>query len=195
VNGRALRFAPAWLMGVCAGCASAPVHYYTLAPPPDKASSISATSFAIDVRVDHIPPLLNRSELAARTGPAEVTLLENERWASPVKNEIQNALRLELQRHMSALRPVSSRLTIEVDVQRFEAELGQYVLFEAFWSATFGARAASCAFQADEKIRDGYSEMIEGYQRALGAFAGTIVEELTSPTNDSGGACQESKGH
>jgi uncharacterized lipoprotein YmbA len=89
-------------VSVGVGCTSAPVRYYTLTPPPDKTLPASETTLAIDVRVVHIPPQLNRSELMVRTGPTEVTLLENERWASPVKDEIKDALRLELQRRLGA---------------------------------------------------------------------------------------------
>ncbi len=53
------------------GCTSAPIRYYTLTPPPDKTLPVSETSLAIDVRVVHIPPQLNRSELMVRTGPTK----------------------------------------------------------------------------------------------------------------------------
>jgi uncharacterized lipoprotein YmbA len=123
-----------------------------------------------------------------RTGPAEIALLENERWASPVKDEIRDALRLELQRRLGAnseLRTVIANLTITVDVQRFEAELGRHALMEASWSVssvpgsgTGEGRAATCAFRDDEKIAAGYSAMINGYQRNITALADAVVAEL-----------------
>jgi hypothetical protein len=129
-----------------------------------------------------------------RTGPTEVTLLENERWASPVNDEIKDALRLELQRRLdrlSGLRPAFTKLTLDIDVQHLEAQFGQYALLEATWSATLsatdqrsgGARATTCTFQADEKIRSGYAEIVEGYQREIAALAEVIVAVLTGPTN------------
>jgi hypothetical protein len=105
----------------------------------DNTLPASETTLAIEVRVVHIPPQLNRSELMVRTGPTEVTLLENERWASPVKDEIKDALRLELQRRlgsMTELRPALTNLTLDIDVQHLEAQFGQYALLEATWSAT-----------------------------------------------------------
>jgi uncharacterized lipoprotein YmbA len=190
VNAYCLRFALAGLLSVGVGCASAPVHYYTLASPPDKTLSASKIPLSIDVRVVHTPPQLNRSELMVRTGSTELTLLENERWASPVNNELKNAVRLELQRRLSrttGLRPAFTKLTLDIDVQQLEAELGQYALLEASWSATWSAAglpsnrapAATCTFQTDEKIRAGYPEMVEGYQRAVAALADAIVAVLT----------------
>jgi uncharacterized lipoprotein YmbA len=74
-------FALAWLVSVGVGCTSAPIRYYTLIPPPDMPSLAPQATLAIDVRVVHIPPELNRPELTVRTGPTETTLLDNEQWA------------------------------------------------------------------------------------------------------------------
>jgi uncharacterized lipoprotein YmbA len=189
-------------VSVCVGCTSAPVRYYTLTPPPDKTLPASKISLAIDVRVVHTPPQLNRSELMVRTGPAEVTLLENERWASPVKDEIKDALRLELQRRlggMTGLPPAFTRLTLDIDVQHLEAELGRYALLAVSWTASLsttgpqsnGARSTTCTFQADEKIHTGYPGIIEGYQREIAALADAVVAVLTSPAS-SIDACQKS---
>jgi uncharacterized lipoprotein YmbA len=203
VNGYYLRFALAWLVCVGVGCTSAPVRYYTLTPPPDNTLPASETTLAIDVRVVHTPPQLNRSELMVRTGPTEVTLLENERWASPLKDEIKDAVRLELQRRLgrvAGLRPAFTKLTLDIDVQHLEAELGRYTLLEASWSATLsatgqrsnGARATTCTFQAEEKIHTGYAGMVEGYQREIAALADAIVAVLTSPASGIDAPCQKS---
>jgi uncharacterized lipoprotein YmbA len=203
VNGYYLRFVLAWLVSVGVGCTSAPVRYYTLTPPPDKTLPVSETTLAIDVRVVHTPPQLNRSELMVRTGPTEVTLLENERWASPLNDEIKDAMRLELQRRlgrMTGLRHAFTRLTLDIDVQHLEAELGRYALLEASWSATLsatglrsdGARATTCTFQADEKIHTGYAGIVEGYQREIAALADAIVAVLTSPASGTDAPCPKS---
>jgi uncharacterized protein len=200
VNGHYLRFAVAWLASVCVGCTSAPVRYYTLASPPEPTLPVPQTSLAIDVRVVHTPPQLKRSELMVRSGPTEVTLLENERWASPVNDEIKDALRLELQRRqggMDTSRAAFTKLTIDIDVQRFEAELGKYALLEVSWSANLfatgaqstGARTTRCTFRADEKIGTAYAGMVEGYQREIAALAEAIVAKLMSPANGLDASC------
>jgi uncharacterized lipoprotein YmbA len=191
------------LVSVCVGCTSAPVRYYTLTSPPDKTLPASETPLPIVVRVVHTPPQLNRSELMVRTGPTEIMLLDNERWASPVNDEIKDALRLELQRRlgrMAGLRPALTGLTLDIDVQHLEAELGQYALFDVSWSATLsaagerstGARTTTRTFQADEKIRTGYAGMVEGYQREIAALADAIVALLTSPASGIDAPCQKS---
>jgi uncharacterized protein len=202
VNGFYLRFAVAWLVSVGVGCTSAPVRYYTLTPTPDKTLPASETTLTIDVRVVHTPPQLNRAELMVRTGPTEVTLLDNERWASPVNDEIKDALRLELQGRlgrMTGLRPAFAKLTLDIDVQRLEAKFGRYALLDASWSATLSAtgqrsndaRVRTCTFQADEKIDAGYAEIVEGYQREIAALADAIVAVLTSAANGIDAPCQK----
>jgi uncharacterized protein len=202
VTGYWLRVALAWLVCAGAGCTSAPVRYYTLTPPPDKTLPASETTFAIDVRVVHTPPQLNRAELMVRTGTAEVTLLENERWASPVNDEIKDALRLELRRRlgrMTGLSAAFNKLTLDIDVQHLEAEFGQYAVLEASWSATLSAigppssdaRAISCTFQADENIHAGYAEIVAGYQREIATLAAAVVAALTSAASGIDSLCQK----
>jgi uncharacterized protein len=204
VNGFYRWFAVAGLVSIGVGCTSAPVRYYSLTPMPDKTLPASQMTLPIDVRIVHIPPQLNRAELMVRTGPAEVMLLENERWASPVKDEIKDALRLELQRRLgrvTGLRSTFAKLTLDIDVQHLEAEFGRYALLEASWSATLsatgprssnGARVTTCTFQADEEIHAGYAGIVEGYQREIAALAEAIVAALTSPASGIDGPCQKS---
>jgi uncharacterized protein len=203
VNDYYLRFIIAWLVSVGVGCTSAPIRYYTLTPSLDNTVPASATSLAIDVRIVHIPAQLNRAELMVRAGPTEVTLLENERWASPLNDEIKDALRLELQRRlagMAGLRPVFARLTLDIDVQRLEAELGRHALLEVSWSAALsntgqrstGVLATTCTFQADEKIHAGYAGIVEGYQRGIAALAEAIVAMLANPASGIDAPCHKS---
>ena len=205
MKGYYLRFALAWLVyvSVGAGCTSAPVRYYTLTPPPDEALPASETTLSIDVRFVQIPPQLNRSELMVRTGPTQVTLLENERWASPMNDEIREALRFELQlrlARLTGLRPAFAKLTLDIDVQHLEAELGQYALLEASWSASLsaadqrssGARTTTCRFQDRQKIHTGYTGIVEGYQREIAALAEAIVAVVTSPESGIEASCQKS---
>jgi uncharacterized lipoprotein YmbA len=138
-----------------------------------------------------------------RTGPAELTLLENQRWASPVNEEIKDALRIDLQRRLArttVLRPCLEKLTLDIDVRHLEAQLGRYALLEASWSATFsaaappytGARAMTRTFQADDKIHAGYAGMVEGYQREIAALGEEIVAELASAKRGIDVPCQKS---
>ena len=197
------RWIVAWLVTTGIGCTSAPVRYYTLTPAPDKTIPISATTPTVDVRVVHISPQLDRAELLLRAGPTEVTVLENERWASPVSDEIKDALRLALRRRLSrttGLHGDFSKLGLDIDVQHLEAEFGRYALIEVSWSATLsggdqrsnGARAGTCAFEDYEEISTGYVGIVEGYQREIAALADGIAAVLSSSAGGIDAPCQKS---
>jgi hypothetical protein len=205
VNAKYTRLAIAWLASIGAACTSAPIRYYTLIPPPDKRLQDAEVALAIDVRITHIPPELKRSELMVRTGPTETTLLENERWASPMTDDIKEAVRLELRRQLGGMTgwpPSFTKLAIDIDVQRLEAELGRYALFEASWSASLSgtARPSGSAqltqrtFRTDEAIHSGYAAMVEGYQREIAALADDIVAVVASAARGIDVRCQTSPG-
>jgi uncharacterized lipoprotein YmbA len=198
--GRHRGFALVWFVSVCVGCSSAPIRYYTLTPPPNTTLPGLAATISIDVRVVHIPPQLKRAELMVRTGPTDVTILENERWASPVTDEVKDALHLELQRRLGSVngsRSTFAKITLDLDVQRLEAEPGRYAMLEASWRAAWsttdapstGTRATICTFRANEKIPAGYAGMVEGYQREIAALAEAIVAVLTSSANGNDASC------
>jgi hypothetical protein len=119
-----------------------------------------------------------------------------------VSDEIKEAVRLELQRRlgrMTGWHSAFARLTLDIDVQQLEAELGQYALLEASWSATLSAtsqrsdaRTGTCTFRADEAIHSGYVGMVEGYQREIAGLADAVVAALTGPASGIDAPCQES---
>ena len=201
MNAFCRRVALAWLVSVGAGCTSAPIHYYTLIPPPREPARAPQADLAIEVRIVHIPPQLNRSELMVRTGPTETALLDNELWASPIKEEIKEAVRLELRRRlgeMTGLPRSFTKLAIDIDVQRLEAELGRYARLEASWSAKLSgigeppgsARVATCTFRADEEIHSGYAGLVDGYQREIAALADAIAAGLRSSASGIEAPCR-----
>jgi uncharacterized lipoprotein YmbA len=192
------RFTLAGLACVAAACTSVPIHYYTLIPPPDRSLPESPAAFSIEVRVVHIPTELNRSELTVRTGPTQTVVLENERWASPMKGEIQDAVRLELERRlgrMSGVPPAIDQLAIDIDIQRLEAELGRYALIEASWRVTSsraarppsGAALTACRFRREATIHGGYAAMVEGYQQDIAGLADAVANAVAAALTSSAG--------
>jgi hypothetical protein len=122
-----------------------------------------------------------------------------------MQDEIKEAVRLELQRRlggMTGLPPSFTKLALDIDVQRLEAELRRYSLLQASWSANLsgagqppgGARVTTCTFRADEEIHGGYAGMIEGYQREIAALADGIAAVMTRSASDIDATCQASIG-
>lgn len=192
-----------WLTGIVAGCASAPIHYYTLAPAYAGTAVAAPLSLAVEVRVVHAPPQLKHSGLMVRKGPAEFTLLENERWASPVSGEITDALRLELQRRLAGTPGLGSgydKLVVQLDVRQLQAEFANRAWLDASFSATLTAahappaesRKVACSFRAEQNIEAGYAQIVAGYQRDIAMLADAIAAAVAEVAKGADAACQPS---
>jgi uncharacterized lipoprotein YmbA len=197
-----VRRACAWLALCVAGCTSVPIHYHTLLVPEDPHVPPAAAAMGVDVRVVQIPAFLQRPEMMVLGEPGEVTLLENEQWASPLIDEIRDAVRFELRNRLTrvadseGLRSLTT-LSVVIEVERFETRPDRYALIDATWSAS-ARRAddeanhlnfANCRFNAYERIGDGYAEIVKGYQRELAALADAIVSAL-APGEGGAASCQ-----
>jgi hypothetical protein len=74
----------AGLLAVAACSSSPPSHFYTLGAngAPSAAGTISAPSLLIEVAPVDVPSQVAKNQLVVQTGPTQVQVLEQERWAS-----------------------------------------------------------------------------------------------------------------
>ncbi|MGH8746285.1 MAG: PqiC family protein [Burkholderiales bacterium] len=167
-----------------AGCASAPIHYYTLVAPAGAAQPAApAAPYQFELLPVGIPAQADRPQLLVRQGAQGVLPLEGERWIAPLSDEARAALAADLARELNAEDasglPTGSplRLRIKVDLRRFDSVPGAYVLIEAAWSvsALAGRPAASGSAVIRERVGAGYGALVQGHQRALARLAGEIA--------------------
>ena len=89
-----------------------------------------------------LPDVVDRPNLVVRTAENQVTLLDQHRWAEPLKREIPRVLAGHLSRLLGTPRvsvfPYGAGgpgdVRVRVDVQRFESVPGQEALLEVFWT-------------------------------------------------------------
>jgi uncharacterized lipoprotein YmbA len=174
-------------------CASPPVHYHTLLPAlgnpaGGEASTPSPSAFLIDVLAVGLPAHLDQPQLVVRQGPAGVALLESERWAGPLGEELRNALSAGLASRLGtqdiaglarpARRPV---LRVKVEIRRLDAWPGDKVQLDADWALGFADEAANarlvCGGQFELPIPDCYSALVVGQQRLIAALAERIAAD------------------
>jgi len=173
--------------GLLAACGSVPTHFYTLLPPAQpNAATIAAAAFAIEVAPVAVPTEVDQAQWIVRTGQGEVALLENERWAAPLGDELRAAFADELTRllgardvYNSSKRPGQAVYHIQVHVRRFESVPGQHALIEADWSiarrdGTVGP-TLECQSRASQSVEPGYAALAVGHQRAIAAIAARIA--------------------
>jgi len=169
-----------------AGCASAPLHYYTLVAPADapmQASQLQGLPF--ELLPVSVPAQVDQPQLLVRQGGQGVVLLGSERWIAPLGDEVRSALSSDLVGALNS-QDVSGlpgnnkpRLRIKLDLRRFDSEPGSYALIDAVWSVRVLGGAASvplaCSSHLRETVGPGYAALVQGHQRAIGQLAAQIA--------------------
>lgn len=168
-----------------AACASAPVHYYTLMPAADRAQAAPASAdFQFELLPVGIPAQDDVPQLVVRQGGQSVFLLNGERWAAPLTDEVRAALAIEIARRahaqdISGAAPARGKpvLRIKVDLRRFDSVPGSYALIEATWTIRQLSSQATltCSSRISQSAGQGYAGLVAAHQRALASLAGQIA--------------------
>ncbi|MBB5189833.1 hypothetical protein HNQ50_000543 [Silvimonas terrae] len=177
-----------------AGCGSAPPeHYYALNPVAAPAG-VAPSSLSIAVAVVAIPPAVDRPQFVINQPDNSLSLLEQQRWAAPLKDQIPATLAANLSRMLGTpnvttwpqLPLPGTTWTISVSVQRFESWQDQKAVLEATWQvldkANTPVKSGRSAFE--EPVQGtGYAAMAMAHERALGKLAADIAAAVpATPT-------------
>ncbi len=181
------------------GCASAPVRYYTLVAPA--ASNGAATaSYQIEVLPVGIPEALDRPGLVVRQGEAGVAVLDRERWAGPLGEEVRRALSARLAvllgaQDVSGLAraPGQPVLRVKVEIRRLDAWLGQQVDMDADWSMGFASspqQRTVCRSRLSQSAPAGDVEALAtACQQLLNSLAQRIAHAVQSHGEENDADC------
>ena len=187
---------------VLMSCASQPVHYYTLLTPASQEGAQSApVPFLIDVLPVGIPAQLDQPQLTVRQGAGGIAVLNGERWAAPLSDEVHTALIAQLTdrlhtQDVGGLTHPSDRpvMKIKLQIRRFDAWVGRNVQLEADWSMAFaeglgGPHALVCRSRFDEMAPGGYPELVRAQQQAVTDLAIRIASAARAWRRCSDSSC------
>ncbi|MGV2291901.1 PqiC family protein [Trinickia sp. YCB016] len=180
-------------------CASPSARFYTLATDSSAtpATSSAASAWRIDVRPVKVPAAVARSQLVVQVDAAQVKVLEDDRWASSLAEEIRSALIAGVSRQAGMAGPGAlvngadvPVYQIAAEVQRFESWPRSHVLVDVVWNVQRpdGAGALTCHSVLSEPVSDGYQAIVDGHRRAIAIIAAQIAEVvrgLAASTADS----------
>jgi uncharacterized lipoprotein YmbA len=167
------------------GCASAPPErLYRLSSGAVAGAGSSARSLVVTAT---LPDEIDRPQLVVRTGANRVALLEQQRWAEPLREGIPRVVAEDLGKLLgthqvsnrdAVIRQPDCRVTL--DVRRFDAQPGRAVDVEALWLVTCaGAERQLGHASAHEVVADGsYDALIAAQGRALGQVSRSIAPAL-----------------
>ncbi|SMG42472.1 PqiC family protein [Paraburkholderia susongensis] len=193
-----------------AACASPPSHFYTLGgadtsaaatnpangSAPAVARTAAAPAWLIEVAPVNVPPQVSRNQLVVQTGPTQVQLLEQERWASLPGDEIRRALSTDLTQRLGTIdafgtaRPDNTPVyRIAMNVQRFESWPGSHALIDAVWSvrAVHSNAVMTCRSVVNEPVGSGYDALVDGHRRALAQVSTQIASAVQAMAAAAGG--------
>lgn len=140
----AVLVASAVLLGGCA--APAAERHYRLELPPlaagEAAAAAGGGTFAGDLRlvIGSIPDSLDRPQLVVRRGPNEVRVLEDERWAEPLRAALERVLRQSAARalpaawvHTDGPPRGEAGVIVMVDIEELGADTDGRAVLQARW--------------------------------------------------------------
>jgi uncharacterized lipoprotein YmbA len=184
--GSALRLGLASVLLVLGACGSAPtVHLHTLMPVELVKPVAGSAVIPIVLEPIRVPAQVDQSQWLVRLPDDSVAVLEQERWASPLRDELREALLEELAVGYGAVEAratapgAGAPMRIAIDVRRFESLPGREARSEGSWTVTAaGAPALRCEWLIREAAPGSVSALAAAHRRAvarLGAAIGTAL--------------------
>lgn len=174
------------------GCASAPLHYHSLAQASAPAAPVLSPPAAFTLETPSVPRQADIPQLLIRDAKGALHLAEHQRWLSQLGEEIRAAVSQDLQTRLgmpdvsrTAVAPGLAVIRLRLDVQRFEPMHDGRVLVRAQWSLRrepHRLAAASCTSQSLSDVGAGYAALVDGYRRALHAIGADIASTLAALT-------------
>jgi len=182
-------------------CRSAPTHYYTLMPATDSLITPTVVPFQYELTTVNVPAQVDQPQIVVRQGESGVQILETERWASPLSDEVRSALRHHLRLQMGRADSAGvardsglQNASIQVDIRRLEMVPGRYALIEAVWSLrnTGGAgprRSLSCTSVIRQEATAEMSALVLAHQQLIRELSVRIVQTVIPWMASSDYAC------
>jgi uncharacterized lipoprotein YmbA len=173
---------------LAAGCASAPVHYYSLvAASPASPTGTNLYCCRIVIASVKLPPAVDRPEIILRGSDNQLQVLGNDLWIAPLRDEVRSALTDQIRlglvngeaRHSLTQ---DNPATIHLDVERFESEPSRHALIQIAWRVSIPALprelSAACETATRVAVGEGVPALVQGYQQALSAIAAQIASGI-----------------
>ncbi len=190
-------------LAALAACGSPPaVHLHSLMPgdvaPVVGASARPAGSAPLVIVLDPIrmPAQVDQPQWLVQLPDGSLASLEQERWASPLRDEFQQAVletlivrygAVELRHLGNAATNASSALRVDIDVRRFESVPGQEARIEGSWTIASASRTAPnapapthCEWFIRERATGAPSALAQAHRQAVARLADGIGAALAA---------------
>ncbi|CAB3975719.1 putative lipoprotein [Burkholderia cenocepacia] len=177
-----LRITTCVALTVLSACTSPPVHFHTLAMTDSAGSDAVASppSWLIDIQAVHVTAPADGNRFVVQSGPGRVDILEQERWAAPLGDELRDGLSTRVASrlgtidvHRVAHAADAPVYRVTVNIQRIESWPASHVLLDATWSVSSGAGqpVLTCRSVIRAGASAGYDALVDAHRHALDMLA------------------------
>lgn len=146
-----------------------------------------------------LPAQVDQPQWLVRLPDDTLTSLEEERWASPLRDELRGALleRLAVRfaivdAHSVQPGAAAGASRVGVDIRRFDSRPGREARIEGSWTLAPGdvrTPALRCEFFFSEASPGAVHELAAAHRRAVARLADAIGEAVLRITRKESGAC------
>ncbi|MGF6776234.1 PqiC family protein [Paraburkholderia sp. GAS334] len=171
-----------------AGCASSPkADFYTLSQQASGDSGRPVAPLTVLVGQVSIPELVDRPQIVTRAGENHVTIDEFARWADPLKSQIPRVVAADLSQLLNSPRvsvtPMSGDPTwrVRLDVQRFDADIGEAATVDVLWSVLPPGKASPITGRTtvrEPATGAGYDPLVSAWSRGLATVSRDIASAI-----------------
>jgi uncharacterized lipoprotein YmbA len=177
---------------ILSGCGSPKEYLYTLSSSTASGSTGALPASvrpSIAVGPITLPEVVDRPQMVVRVGPNQVALVEQHRWAEPLRNGIARVVAEDLAHLLGTRQVVTSYQNgsqtadyqVILDIQRFESALALAVTIDALWMVrrvTDGQTRTGRLLVRESTSGEGYDALVEAHNRALAMVSRDIAEAV-----------------
>jgi len=168
------------------GCAGQADHFYTLNRMPEAARAAGAPTIHVRLQVT-IPSLLDRNEMVLQTNRNGIVILDHERWAAPLADQVSDTLARDIEGRRSDIfvgdrgfdRAAAPPVLLKVDIVRMSAQRGGQASIEAHWRIVDTSAGVDelggGSFEA-AVTRDEYSAVAQAFSQTLSDLAERLAQ-------------------
>ena len=170
---------------VLAACVGNPPreNFFTLSAPEPATAAPDAPSIAVGPVT--IPEIVDRPQFVVRLGPNQVQIVEQARWAEPLKAGIARVVAANLATTLGArvapTRNGDADYRVALDVQRFESP-ADAALIEALWTVTSkdGKKSGRSVVREKIAVKD-HASLAAAHSAALATMSREIAAAIRKP--------------
>lgn len=186
-----------------AGCSSPQVRYHTLVSPAPVSRVAAPSEFAIAVLPVGVPAQLDSQQVVVRQSDSRVVVLDNDRWLSPLGDELQTALSLTMTQQLNTedvagIARDNSKPVVRVllQIRRFDSWPGNAVSLDADWSLSTSQgsenRRMVCRSHLSQSVSGDPAQMFAAWQGVVERLATQTAETAAQWMATGSAACRRS---